>query len=75
MKKRKEMCWFKSTSNKTIPYPDNMQMSVQWLYGECADVLNVLIKLTTATHVFLLILPTRGRVVIQSAASLVSHTF
>lgn len=52
------MRWFQSTCNKMIPYSDNMQMSVQTLYGECADVLNVLIKSTTATHVFLLILPT-----------------
>lgn len=37
-----------------------MQMSLQTLYGESADVLNVLIKLARATHVFLLILPISG---------------
>ncbi len=60
-------------SGKRIPNSDNMQMSVQTLYGECADVLNVLINSVTATHVFLLILSTWGGVVIQYAASLVSH--
>lgn len=45
----------------------------QTLYSECADVLNALIKSATTTHVFLLSLPTWGSVVIQSAASLVSH--
>lgn len=34
-----------------IPNCDNMQMSMHTLYGECADVLNVLIKSATATHV------------------------
>ena len=56
-----------------IPYVEKMQMSVQMLFVEFADVLNVLIKSATATHVFLLILPTRGRDIIRSAASLVSH--
>lgn len=45
------------------------------LHGDCADVLNVLIKSATVAHVFQLIAPTCGRVIIQSAASLVSHMF
>lgn len=63
----------RSPSSKKIPYSDNMQMFVQTLYSECADVLNVHIKSVTTAHVFLLILPTWGRAIIQSAASLVSH--
>lgn len=48
------------------------------LHGACADVLNALIKSATAAHVFRLIAPAGGgraggRVIIQSAASLVSH--
>lgn len=45
------------------------------LHGDCADVFNVLIKSATAAHVFQLIAPACGRVIIQSAASLVSHMF
>lgn len=45
------------------------------LHGDCADVLNVLIKSATAAHVFQLIAPACGGVIIQSAASLVSHMF
>lgn len=55
------------------------------LHGASADVLNALIKSATAAHVFRLIAPAcggragvaagGGRVIIQSAASLVSHMF
>lgn len=56
-------------------YCDSTQISRQMLHGDCADVLNVLIKSATAAHVFQLIAPACGRVITQSAASLVSHMF
>lgn len=52
------MHWVSIASSKRIPDSDKMQMSVQTLYSECADVLNVLVNSATTTHVFLLILPT-----------------
>ena len=59
--------------SKRIPFSDDTQMSLQTFYSDSADVLNVLIKSATSMHVVLLILPTCGRVIIQSPASLVSH--
>lgn len=52
------MQWFYLDYTKRAPYVDKIQMSAQTFYVECADVLNVLIKSATATHVFPFILPT-----------------
>lgn len=54
-------------------YCDSAQISPQMLHGHSADVFNVLIKSATAAHVFLLAAPACGKVLIQCAASLVSH--